>query len=227
MGVAADVPPELAPAPPARIAGVQLVVRGGDVVAMVALAGPLKRLAQETNASDPDPANGTVSLEIPATGQATLTPATAGGVTARIVPRGSRSTLQLRAPAGRFFAVSYDLQRRPDRLVVRLWSTTPTQAQEYGPAGCLTLSRIVASPGRVMVGGREKHVFEHSFVVQLRDAAGHVLASRSLVARGGRFSLTLKTGAAVGGGVVEAFAESAKDGSLACLARRPVTYRPG
>jgi hypothetical protein len=225
VGVTADVPAEIAPAPPARIAGVQLALRGGDVVAMVALAGPLKRLAQETNASDPDPANGTVSLEIPASGQATLTPATAGGVTARIVPRRTRSTLQLRAPAGRFFAVSYDLQRRPDRLVVRLWSTTPARVQEYGPGGCLSLSRIVASPGRVTVGGREKQVFEHSFVVQLRDAAGHVLDTRPVVSRRGRFSQTLKTGGAVGGGFVEAFAESAKDGSLACLARRPVTYR--
>jgi hypothetical protein len=204
---------------------VQLVVRGGDVVAMVALAGQLKRLEQETNASDPDPANGTASLQIPATGQATLTPATAGGVTARIVPRGTRSILQLRAPAGRFFAVSYDLQRKPDRLVVRLWAAAPTQPQSYGPSGCLAISRVVASPGKVMVAGQEKHVFEHSFLVQLRDGGGRVLDSRSVVSKGGRFSLTLKTADAVGGGLVEAFAESAKDGSLACLARRPVTYR--
>jgi Immunoglobulin-like domain of bacterial spore germination len=225
MGVTADLPAEIAPAPPARIAGVQLAVRGGDVVAMVALAGPLKRLAQETNASDPDPANGTVSLDIPATGPATLTPASAGGVMARIVPRGKRSTLQLRAPAGRFFAVSYDLQKQPDRLVVRLWSAAPTQAQSYGPSGCLTLSRIVATPGKVTVGGQETHVFEHSFAVQLRDAIGRVLETRSVVSKGGRFSVTLKNAGAVGGGTVEAFAESAKDGSLACLARRPVTFR--
>jgi hypothetical protein len=223
--IAADVPAELVPAPPARIAGVQLAVRGGDVVAMVALTGPLKRLAQETDASDPDPANGSVSLDIAATGQTTLTPAAAGGVTARIVPRGKRSTLQLRGAAGRFFAVSYDLQRRPDRLVVRLWATVSTAAQDYGPAGCLALSRIVPSPGRVMVGGREQHVFEHSFVVQLRDATGRVLETRPVVSRRGRFSLTLKTAGAVGGGSVEAFADSAKDGSLACLARRPVTLR--
>jgi hypothetical protein len=225
MAVTADVPAERAPAPPARIAGVQLVVRGGDVVAMIALTGPLKRLAQETNASDPDPANGTVSLEIAAAGQATLTPAMAGGVTARVVPRGKRSTLQLKAAPGRFFAVSYDVAQKPARLVVRLWASTPTRPQDYGPGGCLALSRIVSSPGRVMVGGREKRVFEHSFVVQLRDAAGHVLASRSVVSRRGRFSLTFKTEGAVGPGFVEAFADSAKDGALACLARRPLTYR--
>jgi hypothetical protein len=225
MGVAADVPAEIAPAPSARISGVQLAVKGGDVVAVVALAGPLKRLQQETNASDPDPSNGTVSLEIAATGQATLTPAMAGGVTARIVPRARRSTLLLRTTPGRFFAVSYDLMQRPARLEVRLWSATPAKGTRYGPAGCLSLSRIVASAGKVMVGGRERQVFEHSFVIQLRDATGRVVGSRPVVSRNGRFSVTLKTTATPGPGWVEAVADSAKDGSLACLARRPVTYR--
>jgi hypothetical protein len=225
MGVAADVPAEIAPAPSARIAGLQLAVKGGDVVAVVALAGQLQRLQQETNASDPDPANGTVSLEIPATGQATLTPAMAGGVTARIVPRGKRSTLLLRTTPGRFFAVSYDLMQKPARLEVRLWSVTPAKGAQYGPAGCLSLSRIVTSSGRVTVGGREHHVFEHSFVIQLRDAAGRVVGSRPVVARNGHFSVTLKTTATPGSGWVEAVADSAKDGTLACLARAPLTFR--
>src|SRR5262249_38511650 len=125
VGVTADLPARVAPAPPARIAGVQLVARGADVVAVVALKWPLRGVLRETTARDPDPADGSAVLAVAAAGTASLSPATLGGVTLHVVPRGRQTLLRLRTPPGRFFALSYTLVLRPAHLVVRLWSVAP------------------------------------------------------------------------------------------------------
>ena len=59
-------------------------------------------------------------------------------------------------------------------------SAPPVAAAEIrrAPSGCLRLTSVAVSGRTVTASGRERDLFEHSFVLQVRGAGGRVLASR-------------------------------------------------
>ena len=103
-----------------------------------------------------------------------------------------------------------------------LWRSAPSPPARFGRAGCLTLTSVTTTPTSVRVSGRESQLFEHSFVVQLRGARGGVIAARGQTAIGA-WTATLPAGVPRQLGTLEAFAGSAKDGSLDCLVQVPVS----
>ena len=106
-----------------------------------------------------------------------------------------------------------------------LWRATPPAAgsqPRFGPTGCLTL-RASVEGSTIRASGNESQLFEHSFVVRLRARDGRLVAQR-IVTAVGRWAVTIPFAAGAGRvATLEAFAGSAKDGSLACLAQRRVT----
>ena len=85
-----------------------------------------------------------------------------------------------------------------------------------GERGCLVLGRHAVGGGLATAAGRERDLFEHSFVVRLRGAGGGVVARRIVTATG-PWSVRFRYRARHQPGTLEAVALSAKDGSLDCL----------
>src|SRR5207248_1077651 len=113
----------------------------------------------------------------------------AGGVTLRAGREGQQLSLGLRAAPLKFKYLGYRLLRRPERLVVELWKSAPPAApMRRASDGCLSLSRWATGAGTVSAAGSERNLFEHMFLVQLRNARGAVVGRRSVAAAGGRWS---------------------------------------
>jgi hypothetical protein len=77
------------------------------------------------------------------------------------------------------------------------------------------------------VEGSERGLFEHMFLVRIRDRRGAILATRRVAARDGRWRTHASyhvTGAQPG--TLEAVDTSEGDGSVVCVAEVKVRLRP-
>jgi hypothetical protein len=161
--------------------------------------------------------------------QAQAAPTSAEGVRATVT--GGRDRLDVRASygRGRFKYVQVTTLHDPERLVIDLYrSAPPSRAAEIrtGGGSCLTLTGIAAGPRSFLVSGRERNLFEHGFVLRVRDRAGHVAGRRIMTAEGPWSARIGYRVSARQRGTLEAVAESAKDGSLACIVQAGVTLAP-
>jgi len=184
----------------------------------------------EIEAIDPRAADGAVRIRVRHSNvQAQAAPARAAGV--RAVVTGGRDRLDLKATYARrrFKYVQVTTLHAPERLVIDLYrSRPPTSAAEIrtGRQGCLALTGVFPGHRSFRVTGRERDVFEHSFVLQVRDRAGRVVGRRIMTAQGAwstsiGYRVTSRQRA-----TVEGVAESAKDGSLACIVQVRVVLTP-
>jgi hypothetical protein len=151
-------------------------------------------------------------------------PRTALGVDTRVTSGGPGLRISLRARFGRFKYVSYAVFHRPERLAIDLWKSAPPvrgAVIRRGERGCLVLGLHRVGAGLVTAVGRERDLFEHSFVVRLRGSGGGVVARRIVTATG-RWSVRFRYTARRQAGTLEAVAFSAKDGSLDCLVQARV-----
>jgi hypothetical protein len=178
----------------------------------------------EVNATDPNPfPDGFVRLPLTRAGvRTTADPVRAEGVFARIAQTsGRRITIRLTGADRRFKYVEYFAQHAPERLVLDLYKARPpSDAAEIvrGRGGCLRLTDHAVTRTRVTAEGRERNLFEHSFVVRLRRNGGRVHREQPETAFMGRWSTSFAYPATTRQtGTLEAVALSAKDGTLACI----------
>lgn len=149
------------------------------------------------------------------------------GVDVRLAKAAGGLVIHLDASAHRFKYLGYRILRRPERLVVELWkSAPPAQPFQRGFGGCLALARWAVGAGTVSASGSERNLFEHMFVVQVRDASGRVVGKRGVASVGGRWNAKVSYKVAQAQrGTLEAVDFSEGDGSLVCLAQVRVTLR--
>jgi hypothetical protein len=177
----------------------------------------------EVVATDPDPfADGVVRLPLSRPGATTTAaPVTAHGVTVSIAQGAGRITIRLEGAERRFKYVRYRALHAPERLAIDLYeSAPPAPAAEVrrAPGGCLALRSFSVGPRRVSAAGRERHLFEHGFVLRLRREGGRIHAQRPGIAARGRWRAGFRyPRARRQTGTLEAVALSAKDGTLDCL----------
>jgi hypothetical protein len=178
----------------------------------------------EADATDPAVRDGSARVDIRHTG--IVAPArdrSAQGMRARVaLASANRASVRLTFALGRFKYVRVFALHGPERLVIDLYRSKPpnTTASEIrtGLHRCLTLSSVSRTGHRFRVRGTELNLFEGSFVVRVRDETGRVVGRRIATERGG-WDLTVPYGGVTRAqaGTLEAVAESAKDGSLACI----------
>lgn len=174
--------------------------------------------------TDTNPYDGHATVTVPAPRISTAVVAVHGaGLRVQMTARSDRLKFALTSAPRRITYVGY---RRwsPGRLALVLWRSTPPRAgahPRFGPAGCLTL-RASVSGSSIHAAGSESRLFEHSFVLRLRAKDG-TLVAQHVVTAAGHWTVRLPFAARAGRvATVEAFAASAKDGSLACLAQQRV-----
>jgi hypothetical protein len=184
----------------------------------------------EADATDPIPSDGTARVEVRRAGISTLAiDRSAAGVRVRVSQATNRLIIRLVSARRAFKYLRVSGLHGPERLVLDLYSARPpSRAAEIrtGRNGCLTLTRVSADGRGFSVRGVERHLFEASFVLRVRDAAGRSVGRRVMTARGAwsaRVSYRVR-GAQTG--TLEAVATSAKDGSLACLVQVRVGLNP-
>jgi hypothetical protein len=183
----------------------------------------------EVEAIDPRVANGTGRVDIVHAG-IVVTPRdrTAQGVRARLsLSSTNRAAVRLTGAPGRFKYVRVSVLHEPERVVIDLYrSAPPSPAAEIrtGKDSCLTLASIQRAGHAYRVRGTELDLFEGSFVIRVRNARGRVIGQHIATARGPWTRTVAYSGVTRRqSGTVEAVAESAKDGSLACIVQRRVT----
>ena len=149
------------------------------------------------------------------------------GVDVRLASASGGLVIRFGAAAHRFKYLGYRILRRPERLVVELWkSAPPAEPLRTGFGGCLALARWTVGAGTVSASGSERNLFEHMFVVQVRDGSGRVVGKRGVASVGGRWNTKLSYKVAQAQrGTLEAVDFSEGDGSLVCLAQVRVTLR--
>ena len=187
----------------------------------------------EVNTEDPRVADGSGRVDVSKSGirvRAGLD-RTAQGVRARVtLATANRARVQLTGAAGRFKYARVFVLHGPERLVIDLYrSAPPSSAAEIrtGVNRCLTLTSIQRTGRTFRVRGTELNVFEGSFVLRVRDARGRSIGRRIVTARGAWNQTVSYSGVTSRqAGTVEAVAEAAKDGSLACIVQRRVTLVP-
>ena len=185
--------------------------------------GEIRRPTERLVATDPEPfADGIARVRLVQRGiRTTAQTARAFGVTVRVLQGRNRITVRLTAAAHRFKYVSYTWLRNPERLVIDLWKSAPPVAAAQivrAPGGCLQLTRYKVSARHAAAAGLERNLFEHASVVRLRAADGGVLAQQPRTSAQGRWTSSFRyPPARRQAGTLEAVAESAKDGALACL----------
>lgn len=175
--------------------------------------------------TDPSPYDGRATVVVPDPRISTALARIQGsGLQVRVSASSGRLTFALASAARAFTYVGYR-KTSAGRLVLVLWRSTPPASgshPRFGHAGCLTLRANVRGSA-IRVSGTESRLFEHSFVVRLRAGDGRLVAQRVVTAVG-RWAVTIPFAARAGRvATLEAFAGSAKDGSLACLAQQRVT----
>ncbi len=184
----------------------------------------------EVEAIDHHAADGAVRIRLRHRNvQAQAAPARAAGV--RAVVTGARDRLDVRATFARrrFKYVQVTALHAPERLVIDLYrSRPPASAAEIrtGRRSCLTLTGVVAGRRSFSVTGSEHDLFEHSFVLRVRDARGRVVGRRIMTAEGRWSARVGYRVTARQAGTVEGVAESAKDGSLVCIVQVGVVLIP-
>ncbi len=178
----------------------------------------------EADATDPSVRDGSARVDIRHAG--IVAPArdrNAQGVRARVgLASAGRASVRLTFDRLRFKYVRVFALHGPERLVVDLYRSKPpnTTAAEIrsGVNRCLTLRSVSRTGHRFRVRGTERNLFEGSFVIRVRDATGRVVGRRIATARGPwDLSVSYSAVTRAQAGTVEAVAESAKDGSLACI----------
>jgi hypothetical protein len=155
----------------------------------------------------------------------------AQGVRARVnLVTSGRARILLTAARGRFKYVRLSVLHGPERIVIDLYrSAPPAKAAEIrtGVRSCLRLRSVAPAVNGFRVRGVENMLFEGSFLVRVRDASGRVVGRRIGTARGAWDLRVAYSGVRTAqAGTVEAVAESARDGSLACLVQVRVRLVP-
>ena len=105
----------------------------------------------------------------------------------------------------------------------------PSKAAEIrtGRRDCLTLDERQPRRARLpRARGRERSSSRARFILRVRDATGRVVGRRVMTARGAWSARVAYRVSSVGTGTLEAVADSAKDGSLACLVQVRVGLNP-
>jgi hypothetical protein len=177
----------------------------------------------DVNAEDPDPFDSTARLEMRSPGvRTTAAPLAALGIRVTIARGGPGLVIRITSASRRFKYLSYFALRSPTRLVIDLWYAAPSVVARFGRSGCLTLTSFSVRPTVVTAAGRERDLFEHSFVLRLRGARGGLVRQKPVTADG-PWSERMTYSAPRQRGTLEAVALSAKDGSLDCLVQVPVT----
>jgi hypothetical protein len=93
--------------------------------------------------------------------------------------------------------------------------------------GCLEIETFSIDPGSASAEGKERRLFEHSFVLTLRNRRGEHVRRVPVASAGGNWDETLSYSVGVRQpGTLEAVGFSAKDGSLVCIAQVRVTLKP-
>jgi hypothetical protein len=168
--------------------------------------------------------DGSAAIVVPAAGISTAVAGVRGaGVRVHVAAGQGRLTFTVTAAPRAFTYVGYRT-RGPGRLALVFWRSTPPPFgahPHFGPAGCLTL-RATVQGSSIRAAGGEARLFEHSFVLRLRARDGTRLAQYAITAAG-HWTRALDFPARAGqAATLEAFAASAKDGSLACLAQQRI-----
>jgi hypothetical protein len=186
----------------------------------------------EAEATDPLPADGSARIEIRHAGIAARAVDLSGhGVRVRISrPASGRAVIVLKSTPGTFKYVRTTALHGPERLVLDLYRSAPPSAAaevRSAPNGCLALKSVQRSGRVFLVRGVERDLFEGSFALVVRDARGRVVGQRTITARGAwRKGVGYRGVSRAQAGTIEAFASSAKDGSVACLVQRRVSLVP-
>ena len=212
------------PTPAAAAPPVATGIRVGDHPAFVRVVvdfrGRLPTPTEDLEATDPDPyADGRAVLRM--AGRTATGPVSAQGVRVTVA-RGASGRITIRAQGARrrFKYASYTTLHSPERVVLDLFKSAPPVAAaeiRRAPSGCLRLTSVAVSGRTVTASGRERDLFEHSFVLQVRGAGGRVLASRPQTGDPWRDRLRVPAGTPAQAGTLEAAAFSARDGALVCL----------
>jgi hypothetical protein len=214
----------LSPAAPAAT-GIRVADHPAYVRVVVDFDGPLPSPTEQLEARDPDPfADGRIALRLPPRVETSAAPVQAQGVAAEVLRVPGGVEVRARAERRRFKYASYTTLER--RLVIDLFkSGPPSRAAEIrrGKRGCLRLSSIRRSGRTFTVSGRERNLFEHSYVLIARSASGRVLAERP--GTGDPWRLRLRVPSRPATRTIEAAAFSARDGALVCLVQRRVSAR--
>ena len=217
----------LAPRASAQLTATDLRVASNPKVVRVIVdfAGArLTGLERQVDAIDPEIADGRGVVRVNATGITSgATPVTAAGVTARVIRRTGRILVRMDGARNRFKFVQYKV-------------SVPRN-------GCLQITNWTGTNGRARARGLElQPLFEHGLVLSLRapGAGGSTLGEKPITATEGTF-LPDFSGYAIAGrwiggtppipgiprrGMLEAWAASAKDGSLECLVQVPIRVVP-
>lgn len=187
----------------------------------------------DSEAADPDPfPDGRATVDVRHRRVQAQAPArSAHGVRVRVIQASNRIRVRLRARPGRFKYLDRWQLSGPDRLVLDLYKSRPPVAGagiRRAPDGCLELRRRSVTPGRITVSGTARFLFENSFALVVRDAAGRPVRVRPVtVGESGRWRRTVSYDVTrAQPGTLEAVAVSARDGALDCLVQARVRLRP-
>jgi hypothetical protein len=192
--------------------------------------------SNQTVALDPNPFGGRTAIEVSKPGIDTdAAPESAFGVEARIDQYSGRVVLRLHSARRHFKYLEYEELSSPTRLVVRLWKAKPPSADAEFPTapqraplrGCLRIETFSVDPGSATAEGKERRLFEHSFVLTLRNRRGEHVRRVPVTAAGRNWNETFSYAVGVRQpGTLEAVSFSAKDGAVDCIAQVRVTLKP-
>ena len=184
----------------------------------------------EADATDPAPADGTARVDVRRAGISTLAiDRSAAGVRVRISQATNRIIIRMEAARRALKYIRVSGLHGPERLVLDLYSAKPpSRAAEIrvGRNNCLRLTSFTADGRGLRVRGVERDLFEASFILRVRDAAGRSVGRRIMTARGAWSARVAYRVTTAQTGTLEAVAASAKDGSLACLVQVRVGLNP-
>jgi hypothetical protein len=149
----------------------------------------------------------------------------------RVVVSGARDRLDVRATYARrrFKYVQVTTLHAPERLVIDLYRSRPPGSNaeiRTGRRGCLTLTGVFLGAPSFTVHGREHDLFEHSFLVRVRDHSGRSVGRKIMTAEGRRSTRIDYHFTARRRGTLEGVAEPAKDSSLVCIVQVGVVLAP-
>jgi hypothetical protein len=237
----------LAPRASAQLTATDLRVASNAKVVRVIVdfAGArLTGLERQVDAVDPAISDGRGVVRVNATGITSgATPVTAAGVTARVIRRSGSILVRVDGAQGRFKFLQYKVSVPRNVLVIDLWKATADRAATVLSDGCLQITNWTGTNGRARARGLElQPLFEHGLVLSFRapGAGGSALGEKAITATEGTFRPDFSgyaiAGRWIGGtppipgiprrGMLEAWAASAKDGSLECLVQVPIRAVP-
>lgn len=213
------------------------------VVVHLSGSPPLTGLERQVDAPDPDPSDGRSSVRINATGISTgAAQVTGSGVTARVQGLPGRIVVRMRSGANTLKFLRYEVSVPRSVVVIDLWKVTSSAKARVLSDGCLKMTSWSAASARARAKGLElQPLFEHGLVLTLRGSDGSAISERPLTATEGVFkpdfsgyaspghwsgSMPVPAASTGARAMLEAWAASAKDGSLECLVQTPVRLAP-